>query len=364
MPVVGCPKCQKKFKLAEEMMGKTVRCSQCQTKFKTAANEKASVNRSKKSKRLPVEGLDEPSQASSASLKKVGLSGPIQASDDLFQDAVSNRRGPDPLGNFSLEDPGFGDVNVVLKDDDDDGGATSDDKKHLLANPALKSIAAATKKKSQTKQLINKPPSFKEIKTLGHAITAIGGLGLVCYGLAVIVLVIVLVQSNGGSSEIDPKGTINIAFFSMISAMFLGVLTYLIGIFFWSMAHGNTTALGAKGQSYSPLWMVIAWFIPVLNLVWPMQGITEVFKASKRPVGEKWKKSKSSLWQAPAWTAAIILTIICSAVASAYANDTSNGRLVPLLFQTFAMLFSGLALFCIISMAITVVKTQYSHFSK
>jgi len=158
MPVVGCPKCNKKYKLSDKMLGKTVKCSKCQTAFKAGASAEAGADgkaakksRGQRPKKKSAAAGDGPTQASKASLKDVGLSGPINPQMDLFAQPIPDKRAPDPLGNFTLEDPGFGDGDVDF-DDDDDGGTevdpAEDENKHLFANPALKSLNKKKKKKT------------------------------------------------------------------------------------------------------------------------------------------------------------------------------------------------------------------------
>ncbi len=42
----------------------------------------------------------------------------------------------------------------------------------------------------------------------------------------------------------------------------------------------NTHALGAKGLAYSPNKCVVAWFLPVANLLWPYRAVGEIWNAS------------------------------------------------------------------------------------
>ncbi len=149
MPVVACPKCKKKYKLSNETLGKTVQCSDCKTKFKTAAAPKsnkpdaAKAAKAKRRKKKPAAARDKLTGASEASLKDVGLSGKMGPQFDLFAQPVPDKRAPDPLGNYVLEDPGFGHVNLNDEEDENEDVELNDDMKQLLANPALKSLAKA-----------------------------------------------------------------------------------------------------------------------------------------------------------------------------------------------------------------------------
>lgn len=133
MPVVACPKCKKKFKLATEQLGKAVRCSSCQAKFRTAKPASGGAAPSAKPK---DKAKTKAKRAPAPPAKKT----PRTLEDELFSSAPLKAGAPDPLGNFVLEDPGFGalelgDPENEDSDSDDDMFA---DRQHLMENPALK----------------------------------------------------------------------------------------------------------------------------------------------------------------------------------------------------------------------------------
>lgn len=380
MPVVGCPKCKKKYKLSDEMLGKTVQCSDCKTKFKTAAGAKskeadakkstAGKRRKKKKKSAAAPG------ASEASLKDVGLSGKMNPQLDLFSQPIPDKRSANPLGNYVLEDPGFG-SSQDLDVEDDDEVEVNDDMKQLLANPALKSLekAKGARKPSRT---MPKPSDFKEIKVLGYFVMGLGALAILCYLVSAVFEIIDITQGSGpvaeaAAAEIPATdGEVSKAE-SAVEAVFptglviglvgggFSILSYFVGLFYWSMANANTTAMGAKGQSYTPLWMVLSWFIPFANLLWPMQGITETYKASRRPSGKKWRKLTDSLWQAPVWTIAIIAAAACNG-ACARIESQGVATFTSQLLGLAAVLFTAFSIFCIISMVMKVTAAQYDNF--
>ena len=132
MPVVACPKCKTKFKLSTEQLGKAVRCTSCQVKFRTPAPAAGGEGQSAKPK-----GKSKPKPKPAPPAKKISRT----LEDELFASAPLNPGAPDPLGNFVLEDPGFGERE--LPDAEDGDGSDSDDnmfadRKHLMNNPALK----------------------------------------------------------------------------------------------------------------------------------------------------------------------------------------------------------------------------------
>ena len=370
MPVVGCPKCKKKFKLSSEMLGKTVRCSNCETAFKTAGQAKppasskpksgdAAKKQSKRRSKPPANSAGGPTQASKSSLKDVGLSGQIKPQMDLFAQPIPSRRGPDPLGNFSLEDPGFGEVDLDA-DEEDDKDSTPDDKKHLFMNPALKSQATSTGKR-KPKGKIKKPSGFKSIKVLGNVISVFGLIALLACGIVLVISVLGLIQKFSGQQFL-PKWTVGAFAVSVIVFYVALIITYFLSLFYWPMAHSNTSVLGAQGQKFSPMWMVGSWFIPLMNLVWPMQGITEIIKASKRPEGKKWAKVKVSLWEAQVWP---IATVIGSILSRVYTRNVDAGfmskEIAALVFIA-SLIFMALALGCVLSLIKQTTKVQYNHF--
>lgn len=370
MPVVGCPKCKKKFKLSNEMLGKTVRCTQCKTAFKTASqvNPKpkpgsvAKSDRRKSPAKKSANGGDAgAAQASAASLKDVGLSGPINPQMDLFAQPIPDQRAPNPLGNFVLEDPGFGDVNLEVDEAEDDVDTSSEEKKHLFENPALKA-AAASKGKKKTQGKRKKPADFKEIRLLGNIVVGIGGIALVCYLVCIVLGVLGIIQmiGSGNQSQADNGGPTPIGFYVFVGGIVMDLLMYIVSFFYWPKALANTTALGAAGQNYTPMWMVLSWIIPLANLVWPMQGITEIYKASKRPSGKKWRKVKGVLWQVPTWTVAIIAAFTTLIVAGFWGDSTTS--FTSSLIEVIGVALAALALICMMTLVLKITKTQYANF--
>lgn len=376
MPVVGCPKCKKKYKLADEMLGKTVRCTDCKTKFKAAAGAKSKATgdaKATKGKRRKKKTAG----ASEASLKDVGLSGKMSPQFDLFSQPIPDKRAPDPLGNYVLEDPGFGQGHIGDDEEDDDDVEVNDDMKQILANPALKSLAKAkgAKKASRT---IAKPSDFKEIRLLGYFIIGLGALAMLCYLVAAVFDVMDIFQGGNTGAEVATTNTeivdaetleefpdepVPVGALIWLVGLGFSFFTYILAFIYWPMANANTTALGAREQSYTPLWMVLSWFIPLANLLWPMNGINETYKASLRPVGKKWQRVKASLWQAPVWTIAIIAANGCDQAAARIESQgviTGTSQWLAVV----SSLMAAVAVFCIISIVMQVTKVQYDNFEK
>ena len=187
MPVVACPKCKTKFKLSTEQLGKAVRCNSCQAKFRTAAPKAAGEGRSAKPKAK--------SKSKSAPAKPAKKT-PRTLEDELFSSAPLKPGAPDPLGNFVLEDPGFGELE--LPDPEDDGGDSDDnmfaDRAHLMENPALKGRNAASSgsgaKSGDARKMRERLLGHEEaVKSLGFLQMFGGGFGtLGCLLLCVTLL--------------------------------------------------------------------------------------------------------------------------------------------------------------------------------
>ena len=107
MPVaVACPKCQKKFNLPEQMLGRPVKCSACGAQFKTPARARVSSAPNPK-----VMAAHAAAQKKAHELKQMGVEGLIQRAPDVFDGAGPVNGNIDPLANHLIEDPGFSDVN-------------------------------------------------------------------------------------------------------------------------------------------------------------------------------------------------------------------------------------------------------------
>jgi len=125
-----------------------VRCNSCQAKFRTAAPKAAGEGQSAK----PNAKTKSKSKAAPA---KPAKKKPKTFEDELFASAPLKPGAPDPLGNFVLEDPGFGELE--LPDPEDDNGGDSDDnmfadRAHLMQNPALKGRKAQASSSAGAKE--------------------------------------------------------------------------------------------------------------------------------------------------------------------------------------------------------------------
>ncbi len=376
MPVVGCPKCKKKYKLSEGMLGKTVQCSECKTKFKTAAGAAAKTPDAKKKsagqrrKKKPAAAAQKRSGASEASLKDVGLSGKMSPQFDLFSQPIPDKRAASPLGNHVLEDPGFGAAHVddEDEDDEDDGLNVDDDMKQLLANPALKSLAKAKGAKKSSSRTIPKPSGFKEIRILGYVTLGFFGVAILCCSVALIILGLELFQINGSAAaaDVDAEPGVASSFSLDALAIYIGwgamAISFVLSVIYWSMAQANTSAMGADGQRFSPMWMAVSWFIPLLNFIWPMQGIVEIYKASQNPTSKKWRKAKGFLWESPVWTLSVLAAPALYYLSGTYAANANASPFMGSLFNWLGLAMVTVSLVCLSSLIFKVTKAQYANF--
>jgi len=88
---------------------------------------------------------------------------------------------------------------------------------------------------------------------------------------------------------------------AQLGVLIVTAIFFLIWIY---RAYKNLAALGAKNLKYSPGWAVGGWFVPFLNLVRPVQVVTEIWKASDPKVVDSasWRNSSLTVL-IPAWWA-------------------------------------------------------------
>lgn len=363
MPIVGCPKCNKQFKLAPAMLGKTIRCTQCKTAFKTSASQTANAQAAAGRK----QGGRPAPPAKAPTKKRPGgrVTPQISGRDPLFSEPIPDPRSPNPLGNFALEDPGFQQVDVGAKKEvKKETVPETEENKHLFANPALKSLAKASKKKAATQQHVDTPTGFRGIKPLAYVITGFGSISALCFLLVLGVSCLILLQLNGMLLNLRYEWIPGLAESAQTTGLICGGLSFLLTLVYLPLAHANTTAMGARGQVFSPAWMVFGWFIPVANLIWPMQGVTEIFKASEQPNDQKWKKLKVNFWQPFAWVICIVLLSVSRSVGNIVLRNPDPDPATLLIVGCFELVFSLSTTILLLSMVLMINKAQYKHFAK
>lgn len=82
-----------------------------------------------------------------------------------------------------------------------------------------------------------------------------------------------------------------------IGRLLVEIPASLLFIFWFHRAYTNLPAVGATGLPYSPGWAVGAWFVPLLNVVWPKRMMDAIWKASDPGAppeqGESWRSRRT-----------------------------------------------------------------------
>lgn len=157
MPVsIACPKCKTKYRLPDSAMGKSVKCQKCGVNFRTSAPAQI-VGKPDPSQQLstrksqPQTAVSKVLQPSQQDILKMGIDGAIKRQADIFSAPPPPARS-NPLGNFSIEDPGFADLEVAKQEVEEE--VKSDGMESILGNPyaldSSKKSKGGMKRKSQT----------------------------------------------------------------------------------------------------------------------------------------------------------------------------------------------------------------------
>ncbi len=247
MPVVACPKCKTKFKLSTEQLGKAVRCNSCQTKFRTAAP--ASAGKTKSAQTKSGSGKAKSGKAKSVQAKSgkaapkapPAKKRPLTLEDELFASALKPGA-PDPLGNFVLEDPGFGSLELPDPEGDDSDGDLFADRQHLMNNPAIEGrnpYAASTTGRSIGKSGAKSSGSRTMRERLLRHEEAVKGLGFLQMfggGFALLFIVptfIVLTFSQGETPE--QSAQLRYAWRIMLPLLVFLLATFLTGWYVYKL---------------------------------------------------------------------------------------------------------------------------------
>lgn len=173
MPVaIACPKCQTRYAIPEQNLGKPVRCKSCGAVFKTKAPAKQPQPAGQAAAKSKV-----PQQASKSELAEFGIDGPIGKQADIFAGASAPpQHGGNPLGNFQLEDPGFADVSQVQYEVEQESTSGPEGMDAILNNPYLTPASGSDKKKKRSKR--------QDIDVSGYTVARVGmWIVYVCWGI-------------------------------------------------------------------------------------------------------------------------------------------------------------------------------------
>ena len=160
MPVsIACPKCKTKYRLPDSALGKPVKCQKCGVGFRTSAppqiaGKQAPSQQLSTKKSEPQTAVSKVMQPSQQDISKMGIQGSIKKQADIFSAPPPPTRS-NPLGNFSIEDPGFADLEVAKKEVQQEEEVKSDGMESILGNPYAS--APANKPKGGVKRKSQEP---------------------------------------------------------------------------------------------------------------------------------------------------------------------------------------------------------------
>lgn len=226
MPVaIACPKCQSRYSLPENALGKPVKCKSCGTVFKTKSPAQQAPG--KPNAPQPTAQAGQPaakasrSPSASPELAKFGIDGPIGRPADIFAgtSAPPPQMG-NPLGNFVLDDPGFADLSIVQEEVEqekaDDDGMSS-----ILKNPYMS--AAKSKARGQQKA--------SSVDVSGYAVARVGmWMVYIAWGLMLGITVFFTVFAAIG--RLVPQDTLR-SIAETLGPTFGQVLLWIMFVFFW-----------------------------------------------------------------------------------------------------------------------------------
>jgi hypothetical protein len=170
MPVsIACPKCKTKYRLPDSALGKPLKCQKCGAGFRAPApqqiTEKPGQAQQLSTKASqPQQAVSKVLQPSQQDISKMGIEGAIKRQADIFSAPPPPTRS-NPLGNFSIEDPGFADLEVVKQEVEEE--VRSDGMESILGNPyasgPAKKSKGGFKRKSQAPAVDVRPYSVARI---------------------------------------------------------------------------------------------------------------------------------------------------------------------------------------------------------
>jgi hypothetical protein len=99
------------------------------------------------------------------------------------------------------------------------------------------------------------------------------------------------------------------------AAVVLGVASAILWLFWQFRSQSNVRALGAPGMRFRPTFTVLAWMVPVANLVLPPLAVRELWRASDPDVAPgEWRRTRTSpvIWL---WWLAFLAGLVLLAFA-------------------------------------------------
>ena len=158
--VVACPKCNAKFKLPDQLIGKPIQCKACQARFQVGKPRKALPDQSAgKAGTAVATSTITPEQR--AEMARLGVDGPLQSRPDLF--AGGPISAADPLANHVVQDPGFaGSANRAEVEEKASQQADQEEYSAVFVNPAITAPKQTETKSDPLAPYLNKDDGFGE----------------------------------------------------------------------------------------------------------------------------------------------------------------------------------------------------------
>jgi hypothetical protein len=147
---------------------------------------------------------------------------------------------------------------------------------------------------------------YRSVTGLGYAVLGLGGV----YGLCLLAEIALTLQSP--DADLAPSPALAIA---LLARLLFLLLTYVVACFWIYNAACNARAFGAKGLQITPGWAVGWYFIPVMCLFKPFQGMAEIWEASVSPASWQAQRTPGLL---RVWWGAWLLTNLVGAVVSRF----------------------------------------------
>jgi uncharacterized membrane protein YeaQ/YmgE (transglycosylase-associated protein family) len=130
-----------------------------------------------------------------------------------------------------------------------------------------------------------------------------------------------LSEANANDSRQQVIGVVQVGLFIATGVMFC----------FWiHRAHKNLPAFGVQNLRFSPGWAVGGFFVPILNLVRPVQVVTEIWKASdpNAPTGTGWQNAPGSPLIGFWWLAYVVSSLVGNVAARLATNANTLSQIM------------------------------------
>jgi hypothetical protein len=228
MPVsIACPKCKTKYRLPDSALGKPLKCQKCGAGFRAPApqqiTEKPGQAQQLSTKASqPQQAVSKVLQPSQQDISKMGIEGAIKRQADIFSAPPPPTRS-NPLGNFSIEDPGFADLEVAKQEVQEE--IRSDGMESILANPY------ASSQKNKSKGIFKRKKQAPAVDVRPYSVARIGmwmqlGAWWLLLAVAVIVLIISII------ARLAPVPDSDSIFAIILSVIFVGtfIATPFVGL--------------------------------------------------------------------------------------------------------------------------------------